>query len=155
MPLIRIVVFEDNPIDSLILQMMLTEPVIDGFKFQLLGIFEALPPLLAFLENNDVDILIADIFTNNKPVGISLIELLKHRSIPILFISNTHDKGVFAEVQSKPSLRFISKPIQLFTLHSSLCTIYEEKQRTKQYQFKDRHYLYLSGKGGQRETSHL
>ena len=151
MPLIRIVLFEDNPIDSLTVQMMLAEPAVDAFQFHLLGVFETVSSLLLFLENNEVDILIADIFTNNKPVGLTLIDHLKHRPVSILFISNTHDKEIFAKVQRKPLLRFISKPIQLFTLHSTLCSIYEEKQRNKQYQFKDRRYLYLSGKGGQRE----
>ncbi|AUD01306.1 LytR/AlgR family response regulator transcription factor [Spirosoma pollinicola] len=148
---IRIILLEDNPIDSLTIQIMLTELVDKEHQLDLVAVFETLTPLLVFLETNEVDIVIADIFMNNKPVGLSLFDYLKHRPISLLFVSNTNDKDIFLEAQRKSSFRFISKPINLFTLHANLYSIYEEMQRNRQYNLLAKQYLYLSGKGGQQE----
>ncbi|MEZ0487200.1 LytR/AlgR family response regulator transcription factor [Fibrella aquatica] len=151
MSAIRIALLEDNPIDSLTIQMMLAEPITEEHQFVLVGVFERLSPLLLFLETNKVDIIIADIFMNYKAVGLELADELKKRSIKILFVSNTQDKAIFDEVQRRTHARFVGKPINMFTLHSSLLSIYEEEQRAKKYAIVDKQYLYLSGTGGQQE----
>jgi DNA-binding LytR/AlgR family response regulator len=151
MKTVRVLILEDSAIDRLTLQMMLAESVSKAVQFEVIGIFQALRPLLTFLDVNEVDIIIADVYIQEKPVGLRIAEHIGHRPISLLFISSAPSDELFAQIQQKAFARFIAKPINVYTLHSTLNSICEENSQKLQYNLLDRQYLFLSGVKGQHE----
>lgn len=150
MALIRIALLEDNQIDSMLLQMFLAEPPTDKHQFQLVGAFEAVDPLLETLQTTKVDLVLSDIFVQKRPIGLTLLEQLNRRFMPVILITNSLDTAVFETAQRMHCLRFLSKPLNQFTLHSAIDSVYNEAQLQRKYDFTDQKYIYLRGRGGNR-----
>ncbi|MFN8344284.1 MAG: LytTR family transcriptional regulator DNA-binding domain-containing protein [Spirosomataceae bacterium] len=150
MPTVSVILLEDNAIDALKVQMMLNEKY-GKYKFLLLGIFDTLPPMLEYLQHHEVDIVISDIFIKNRPVGLEVLQALLLRNIPIVLTTNSHDKSLFDASRQYREVYYLIKPFHALTLHSILEKIVEEQAKSKNHNFADRKYFYLSGMGGHRE----
>ncbi len=148
---IRIVILEDSPIEMLTVKMMLEEPVTSKYEYQVVGTFETLELLLPFLETTSVDIILADIFNKNRPMGLELLKKKITTYIPVILMTSSQLKTVFSEAQQVRSVHYLIKPFHSFTLHSTIDRVYEEFQKNKQYDFFTHKFLYISGKSGQRE----
>lgn len=151
MILIRIVILEDSPIEMLTVRMMLEEPVTSKYEYQVVGTFETLELLLPFLETTSVDVILADIFYKNHPMGLELLRKKITTYIPVILMTSSQLKTVFSEAQQVRSVHYLIKPFHSFTLHSTIDRVYEEFQKNKQYDFFTHKFLYISGKSGQRE----
>lgn len=151
MPKIRLAILEDNPIEMLTVKMMLTEPATGKYEYQLMGMFDTLDLLLAFLQTTPVDIIIADIFTKNRPTGLDLLKKQVVAHVPVILMTNSQEKGVFTNAQQLRRVHYLIKPFHTFTLLSTIDSVFEELQKSKQYDFIDQKFFYLSGKSGQRE----
>ncbi len=148
---IRIAVLEDNPIEMLTVKMMLTETDTGKYEYQLMGMFETLDSLLTFLQTTAVDIILSDIFAKNRPMGLELLKKQIIAHIPVILMTNSLEKAVFFDAQQLRSVHYLIKPFHAFTLQSTIESVFEEFQKQKQYDFFAHKFLYISGKGGQRE----
>lgn len=148
---IRIAVLEDNPIEMLTLKMKLSEFGKDKYQYDLAGAFERLNDLLAFLESNTVDVILSDIFSKSHPMGLELLKKGPLQTTPIILMTNSQEKAVFSEAQRLRSVHYLIKPFHTFTLQSTIDSVFEENQRSSQHNFMDKKFLFLSGRGGQRE----
>ncbi len=148
---IRIAVLEDNPIEMLTLKMKLSEFGSEKYQYDLAGAFEKLDDLIAFLENDTVDVILSDIFTKSRPMGLELLKKRHVQTIPVILMTNSQEKHVFSEAQRLRSVHYLIKPFHAFTLQSTIDGVFEEHQRSSQHDFMDKKFLFLSGRGGQRE----
>ncbi len=150
MTVIRVVLLEDNTIDALKVQIILDEAV-GNYRYVLVGIFDTLPPLLEYLQKHEVDIVVADIFINNWPVGLDLLKHLSSQHFPVIFMTSSHDKAVYVKAQQQRSVYYLVKPFHALTLQSTLEKALEEYEQSKQYDFLDNKFLYLNGLTGKYE----
>lgn len=147
---VRILVLEDNPIDVLKIEMMLSDAT-GKQPYRLVGIYTSLPPLLEFLQNGDVDIVLSDIFIDSTPVGIELLQILNKKHIPVILMTSSHDKTLYTTAQQKKPVHYLIKPFHNLTLQSTIEKALFEHKQSKQYNLLDQKYLFLSGLGGQKE----
>jgi DNA-binding LytR/AlgR family response regulator len=144
-----IVLLEDDPIDQIKMKFMLSEHTSSQYKFHLAGIFTQLDDLLKYLTNQKVDLILSDIFIQKKSVGIELLKKLRDIATPIVLMTSSQDQEVFLEAQRHRSVQYLVKPFHAITLHSAIEKALEEYSKSKQYDFIDKKYLYLSSKTGQ------
>lgn len=147
---IRVLLLEDNTIDSLKVQIMLAEA--EGkYRFHLVGVFDTLPPVLEYLQQHEVDIVISDIFIKSRPLGLDLLHHLPLQNVPIILTTSSQDKLIYANAQRKRLVHYLVKPFHGLTLQSILEKALDEWEQSKQHDFIDHKFFYLSGLGGQRE----
>lgn len=150
MMLIKVILLEDNAIDTLKIEMMLSENI-GKYQYELIGKFETLDSLLRFWANHQADVIIADIFNQKHPMGLELLKSPQAAFTPIVLMTNTQDKEVYVKAQAHRGVHCLIKPFHGITLVSAIEQALEQQQRSKQYDLIDQKYLYLSGIGGRRE----
>ncbi len=148
---IRIAVLEDNSLETLPANMKISEFRSEKYQYDLMGVFEKLNELLSFLDTDAVDVILSDIFIDSHPIGLELLKKGHVQKIPVILMTHSQKKEVFSEAQRIRSVYYLIKPFHTFTLQSVIDSVFEWNQRSKQYDFIDRKFLFLSGKGGQRE----
>lgn len=148
---ITIALLEDDPIDQIKIEIMLSERISSQYKYQLGGIFTKLEDLLVYLSNHEVNVILSDIFLQKKPVGIELIKKLRDNIVPIVLMTSSQDQELFLEAQKYRSVNYLIKPFHAISLQSAIEKALEEHNKSKQYDFLDKKYLYLSSKTGQQD----
>jgi DNA-binding LytR/AlgR family response regulator len=146
-----VVVLEDDPIDQIKVKIMLSERISSHYTFRLGGIFTQLQDLLMYINNHKVDLVLSDIMIENKPIGIELVKTLQNASIPIILMTASQDQGLFLASQKYLSVHYLIKPFHAITLQSAIEKTLEAHQKSKQYDFVDMKYLYLSNKSGHQD----
>jgi DNA-binding LytR/AlgR family response regulator len=148
---IVIVVLEDDPIDQIKIEIMLAERISAQYKYQLGGIFTQLDDLLTYLSNHEVNVVLSDIFLQKKPIGIELIKKLRDNTIPVVLMTSSQDQELFLEAQKYRSVNYLIKPFHAISLQSAIEKALEEHNKSRQYDFLDKKFLYLSSKTGQQD----
>jgi DNA-binding LytR/AlgR family response regulator len=148
---ITIVLLEDDPIDQIKMEIMLAEQISSRYTYRLISPFTQLEDLLRYLHNHKVDLILSDIMIENKPVGIELLKILRDTLIPIVLMTSSQDPKLFSEAQRYRNVHYLIKPFHAISLQATLEKTIEEYRKSKQYDFLDGKYLYLSSKMGQRE----
>ncbi|AUD02647.1 LytR/AlgR family response regulator transcription factor [Spirosoma pollinicola] len=146
---INILLFEDDPVDRIKVEIMVSEMISDRYEYHLIRVVDQLDDLLAYLKTNRVDLILSDIFIQKKAVGIELLKSLKQSTIPIILLTNSHEKEIFLQAQHQRSVHYLIKPFHQFSLHSIIEQTLDANLASKRYSFLDRNYLYLSHKTGQ------
>lgn len=143
---INIILLEDDPIDCIKIEIMITQFTSSQYNFKLVKTFEKLETLTNFLETHTVDIIISDIFTQKRATGIELLKKLKNNIIPIILITQSHNPEVFQEAKEYRNIHYLIKPFHQFTLQSiiesAINAYHEEKKNTS----LNKKYLFLKGK---------
>jgi DNA-binding LytR/AlgR family response regulator len=148
--MIKIVLLEDNPVDALKIELMLTEAN-RKHQYKLLGVFTTLPSLIEYLQYNEVDIVLSDIYIGPEPSGIELLQYLQKKQVPVIMMTSSSDNKLYTAAQQLKPVHYLIKPFHSLTFHSTLENVIFDYEQSKQYKFIDQKYLYLSGLGGQRE----
>jgi DNA-binding LytR/AlgR family response regulator len=148
---ITIVLLEDDPIDQIKIEVMLSERISSQYKYQLRGIFTKLEDLLIYLSNHEVNVILSDIFLQKKPIGIELIKKLRDNTIPVVLMTSSQDQELFLEAQKYRSVNYLIKPFHAISLQSAIEKALEEYNKSRQYDFLDKKFLYLSSKTGQQD----
>lgn len=148
---IVVVVLEDNPIDQIKMQVMLSKSISTQYQFHVGGIFTELDALLAYVATHKVDLVLSDIMIDGQPLGIELLRSFRHTNLPIILMTLSQEEELFMKAQQYRSIHYIIKPFHAISLHSAIEKALEEHQKSKQYDFLDKKYLHLSNKTGQKE----
>lgn len=146
--MIKIVLLEDNPVDALKIELMLTEAN-RKHQYKLLGVFTTLPSLIEYQQHNEVDIVLSDIYIGSEPSGIELLQYLQKKQVPVVMMTSSPDNKLYTTAQQLKPVHYLIKPFHSLTLHSTLENVIFDYEQSKQYKFIDQKYLYLSGVGGQ------
>jgi len=148
---VKIVLLEDDPVDQIKIEIMLKESISSQYKFNLVGVFTHLETLLSYLSSHKVDLILSDIFIQRKPVGIELLKKNRDAATPVVLMTLSHSHEIFVEAQSYRLVHYLIKPFHSISLQSTIYKALEEYQRSKQYDFVDKKFLYLSTKANNKE----
>lgn len=153
MPISDIVIamLEDDPIDQIKIEIMLAERISSQYKYRLGGTYTQLEDLITYLNDHEVDLVLSDIMIGNKPIGIELLKVLRDTLVPVVLMTTSQDQKLFLEAQKNLSVQYLVKPFHAITLQSAIEKTLEAHQKSKQYDFVDKKYLYLSSKSGQQD----
>ena len=143
---INIVLLEDDPIDCIKIEIMITQFTSSEYNFKLVRIFEKLEALTDFLEIHTVDIIISDVFTQKRATGIELLKKLKNSIIPIILITQSHNPKVFQEAKEYRNIHYLIKPFHQFTLQSTIENTINASREEKKSTSLNKKYLFLKGK---------
>lgn len=145
MNIIKIVLLEDDPIDRIKIEIMISEFTSTEYVFKLVAMFESLECLLDFLETQTVDIIISDVFTKKRATGIELLKKIKNNTTPIILITQSQDVEVYQESKEYRHLQYLIKPFHKFTLQSTVenaISINHDKQEEANINKK---FIFLKG----------
>lgn len=118
---IHVILIEDDPIDQIKIKIMFTEFNSVKYDFNLMQVFDNIDSLLLFLEDNhQIDMIISDMFTQNRSTGIELLKKLKTTDTPIVIITNSQDKLLYKEAQLHQNGSYLIKPFHYLTLQSTM-----------------------------------
>ena len=142
---INIVLLEDDPIDRIKVEIMITQFISNEYNFKLVNTFEKLESLIEFLETKTVDIIISDIFTKKRATGIELLKKIKNNIIPIILITQSHNPEVYEEAKEYHNIQYLIKPFHKLTLQSAIESAIKANLQEKNASLNKK-YLFLKGK---------
>lgn len=148
---ISVAILEDDTIDQIKIEMMLTKHLSSQYKYRLGGIYSKLDDLITYLNDHKVDLILSDIMIDNKPIGLELLKIFKDTQLPVVLMTSSQDPKLFLESQKYLSVHYLIKPFHAITLQSTIEKTLEAHQKSKQYDFLDKKYLYLSSKAGHKD----
>jgi len=105
---INILIVEDDPKVSSQIQQ-----VLESNEFQVVGIATNYRDAIHDLMNKIVDMVILDIFLDDKPDGISIaktIDAMPDKQKPFLFLTSVNDRGIFEEAKLTKPFAYMLKP---------------------------------------------
>ena len=140
---VTIVLLDDDPIDCIKVEIMVSEFITNEMTFRLVAVFSELDALLTYLQTHTVDIIISDIFTEKKATGIELLKTLRHNQTPIILVTQSLEKEVFTEAKKYRKFHYLIKPFHQLTLQSTIENIMAENFKEKAYNALDKQYLFL------------
>lgn len=145
---INIVLLEDDPIDRIKIEIMISEFTSNEYDFKLVKMFESLELLLEFLETQTVDVIISDIFTKKRATGIELLKKIKNNvshTTPIILITQSHDLDVYQESKEYGHLQYLIKPFHKFTLQSTVENAISTNREVQEDADFNKKFIFLKG----------
>ncbi len=157
MKTIKVVLLEDDPVDRIKIEIMLSNTVSTDYNIVLVDTFTLLEPFLVYLQNHikEIDVIISDIFINNKAKGIKLLKELEHSEIPIILTTSSSEFSVYYEAKSIRKISYIVKPFHQLTLQSNIILLFEESEKRKLRFENDTKFLFLKPKLNHHEKTKL
>lgn len=122
----KILLAEDDPIYSIWIKMVLEEIGINNILYAV-NVKKAIEEY----QSNLPDLIICDIFLEGKQTGIDLMRKLQSYQIPIIVITNSMDKSLYAEVKKVQHVNYLIKPFQPLSLISIIENIFHELESSK------------------------
>ena len=121
---INIVLLEDDPIDRIKVEIMITQFTSNEYNFKLVNTFEKLELLVEFLETNTVDIIISDIFTKKRATGIELLKKIKARKAtkPSVLIMSGFSDVMNEQIYHCGAEGKFTKPFNVATVREAIKT---------------------------------
>ncbi len=136
---IKIFSFEDDPLDAKSLSLKLEYLGFSNYKitddFEYFSIFIS--------ESSENMLIISDIYYGNIPVGLKLIDLCRKKSLPLILVTHSHDRLVFADAFSNNQYAYLVKPFHTFTLASVINQTLSQNYSEKYFQ----EYLFVNING--------
>ncbi len=114
---IEILIVEDNFSFGLELQM-----IVEEIGYTAKEIIDNSAEALEYVFSTPPSLILMDIEINGKLSGIELGEKIKHLNIPIIFITSFDGKNYYEQAQKSNIYGFLVKPINKFSLLSSIET---------------------------------
>jgi DNA-binding LytR/AlgR family response regulator len=142
---INIVILEDDPIDRIKIEIMISDFSSNKYKFNLIGMFEDLNSLLEFISQKTIHLIISDIFSNRETVGIELLKKLRHHNIPIILMTQSPDSEVYKQAKIYGDIHYLIKPFHKLTLQSTIEKVINDFNKEQNSIFLNKKHLFLKG----------
>ncbi|PWK17591.1 LytTR family two component transcriptional regulator [Arcicella aurantiaca] len=142
---INIVILEDDPIDRIKIEIMISEFSSNKYNFKLIGMFEELDLLLEFVQKNTIDLIISDIFNNKTAVGIELLKKLGNSNIPVILITQSPDSEVYQQAKMHGDVHYLIKPFHKLTLQSTIENVINDFSKEQASLLLNKKHLFLKG----------
>nr|WP_299417237.1 response regulator transcription factor [uncultured Emticicia sp.] len=154
---INVVLLEDDSIDRLKIEIMLSNVESEEYEIILIDTFKTLESLLLYIEHQikEIDVIISDIFINHKPKGIRLLKELSNSDIPVILTTSSHDASIYNEAKSIRKIQYLIKPFHKLTLQASIFLVFEENEKRKLHFEDDTKFLFLKSELNQNERTNL
>ena len=91
-------------------------------NYHLLATFKEAEEALPFIQANEaaIDVLLVDILLDGIMKGHELVAKLKNRTIPVVFMTEWKDEGLYRQLSNLPNHAFLVKSFHRFTLDSTI-----------------------------------
>lgn len=157
MKTIKVVLLEDDPIDRLKIEIMLSTSESSEYEIILIDTFNTLETFLLYLQNQikEIDVIISDIFINNRAKGLKLLKELANSDIPVILTTSSHDTAIYNEAKSIRRVQYLIKPFHKLTLQSSIILVFEENEIRKLHYEDDAKFLFLKSKLNHNERTNI
>lgn len=154
---IKVVLLEDDSIDRLKIEIMLSNTESSEYEIILIETFNTLESLLLYLKHQikEIDVIISDIFINNKAKGLKLLKEIPNSDIPVILTTSSHDTAIYIEAKSIRKVQYLIKPFHKLTLQSSIILAFEENEKRKLHFVDDSKFLFFKSKLNQNERINL
>jgi DNA-binding LytR/AlgR family response regulator len=104
---IKILIFEDNPQEAQLLNLLLSK------HYEIIGPAYNLKEAHKLLEKELCDLAILDIYVGNEPQGIALAnEINQKYSMPIIFLTNASDRKTYQDAKVSKPYAYLMKPLK-------------------------------------------
>ncbi len=130
MEIINIILLEDNPLDKIKLEIHLSESISSKYQFNLVATFNEVNPLLEFMQEKQVDLIISDIYLKEKAIGLELLKKLKNSIIPVILVTQSTDNELFLQAKALRNVHYLIKPFHQITIQSTIEKAFEEAKFT-------------------------
>ncbi len=107
----RILIVEDNFLFAVKLEKNLTQ-----WGHEVIGICETGQSVLDSLETETPTLILMDINLKGSMNGVETAKQIRHRGIPIVFITGRTDEETFTEAKNTSGITYLVKPFDLMTL---------------------------------------
>jgi DNA-binding LytR/AlgR family response regulator len=136
---------------------MLSNTESSKYEIILIDTFKTLETFLLYLQNQikEIDVIISDIFINNKAKGLQLLKELSNSDIPVILTTSSHDAAIYNEAKSIRKVLYLIKPFHKLTLQSSIILVYEENEKRKIHFEDDTKFLFLKSKLNHNERTNI
>ena len=106
---IKVLLLEDNAIDTLKIEIMLSNTESSKYEIILHETFKTLETLLLYLQNHikEIDVIISDIFINDKAKGLQLLKEISNSDIPVILITSSQDAAIYNEAKSIRTVQYL------------------------------------------------
>ena len=112
---LRILVVEDDLSFSLELEML-----VERMGYRLAGAADSSEAALARIEQNPPDFILMDIDIKGALTGIEVAERIRHRNIPVLFITSFADETHYQSAQATGPVGYLVKPINRYSIETAI-----------------------------------
>lgn len=97
-----------------------TESQVKKMGYNVLGTADNSGTAFEMIYSDSPDVILMDIDIKGKMTGTQIGEKIKHLNIPILYLTSFDDEEHFAEAQKSNLIGYLIKPVNPFTLKTSL-----------------------------------
>ena len=125
---INVLIIEDTPEQSDALSKVLL-----ANKYNIVGIARSYTEALKLFYEQDVDIIVIDVFLDGKPEGITFAEtinIIPDASKPFVFLTSSQDRQIFERAKLTKPFSFLMKPFNeleiIYALEIALEKFYEQ-----------------------------
>lgn len=115
MSTVQILIVEDNPSNSLELQIL-----VDELGYDVLAAVDNSEDTFKVLKSNTPDIIFMDIQIKGSMNGLELAENIQKENIPIIFITSHVDKSTFNQAKEIKNFGYLVKPFNHLTLENMI-----------------------------------
>jgi DNA-binding LytR/AlgR family response regulator len=148
---INIAVLEGDPLFRIKVGFMLSEIKPYKHEFRLIGIYDDLEAFENMLKTGNVDIILTEIYLNDKLVGLELSKNTTYFHLPMVLMTSSQNPALYLKTQRIRNLQYLVKPFHTITLLSALESSLEQQNISSIMNRSLKPFLILSGKQGQKE----
>lgn len=148
---INIVLFEDDPLDKIKIELMIAENNSLNYNLNLIGIFDDITELTDFLSKNEVNLIISDIYIKQEKLGLKLCKIIDFSQTILILMTLSKEKELFDEASKYAKIHYLIKPFHSFTLHSAIELALSYHEFINNATLSNQKQLNLSVKQGQKE----
>ncbi len=112
---IKILIVEDNALFALEVEML-----IFNLGYEVLKVVNNSEDALATIAFTPPDLIIMDVDIEGNLNGIEVAEKIKHRQIPVLFITSMTDKNLYEKAKKTSLVGYLIKPFDELSLQSAI-----------------------------------
>lgn len=125
---INVLIIEDTPVESEALVKVLT-----ANNYNVVGVAETYTEALQLFYNNEIDIVVIDVFLDGRPEGITFAEtinVIPNSVKPFVFLTSSKDRQIFERAKLTKPFSFLMKPFNeleiLYALEMAVEKFYEQ-----------------------------
>ncbi|OXA92525.1 LytR/AlgR family response regulator transcription factor [Flavobacterium hercynium] len=125
---INVLIIEDTPVESEALVKVLT-----ANNYNVVGVAENYTEALQLFYNNEIDIVVIDVFLDGRPEGITFAETINvvpNSVKPFVFLTSSKDRQIFERAKLTKPFSFLMKPFNeleiLYALEMAVEKFYEQ-----------------------------
>ncbi len=102
------------------------EMIVDEMGYKVIGRADNSVDALRMIKEQSPDLILMDIDIKGNLTGIQIAKKIRHRDIPVLFITSLNDQKHFNRAKQTNYIGYLVKPVNKFTLRGTIETTFKK-----------------------------